>query len=167
MASREESPERDYSQWPNERLQNQLEESDSQITALEARFPGHRSFDLGARFGCLTDSNQLPPWYREIQRWRRQRAEVAAELSKRGKLRQPRAAICERPVSQIGNNIDALRKECGWSFDELASKTGIDKKLILSHVNRGAKPTPRILKEYAEAFTKTLGRRIIAPDLEK
>jgi len=67
----------------------------------------------------------------------------------------------------IGRNIDTLRKECGWSLDKLAKETGIDKKLILSHVNKGARPIPRILKEYAQAFSKALGRSIIAPDLEK
>ncbi len=67
----------------------------------------------------------------------------------------------------IGNNIDRFRKECGWSFEQLAKETGIDKKSIISHVNKGAKPTPRIRKEYAQAFGKTLGRTITALDLEK
>jgi len=67
----------------------------------------------------------------------------------------------------IGRNINRLRKECGWSLDKLAEETRIDKKLILSHVNKGATPVPRILKEYAQAFSKALERRIIAPDLEK
>jgi hypothetical protein len=70
-------------------------------------------------------------------------------------------------ATAIGRNIDRLRKECGWSFDKLAKETGIDKKLILSHVNKGAKPIPRILREYAQAFSKALERKIIAPDLEK
>ena len=70
-------------------------------------------------------------------------------------------------ASRIGPNINALRKECGWSFAELSKASGIDRKLILSHVNKGAKPTPRIMKEYAETFTKRLGRRVTAPDLEK
>jgi hypothetical protein len=67
----------------------------------------------------------------------------------------------------IGRNIDTLRKECGWSLDKLARETGIDKKSILSHVNKGVRPIPRLLAEYAQAFSKTLGRKITAPDLEK
>lgn len=67
----------------------------------------------------------------------------------------------------IGRNIDRLRNECGWSLDELGKQTGIDKKSILSHVNKGVKPIPRIRKEYAQAFSKALGRRIIAPDLKE
>lgn len=43
-------------------------------------------------------------------------------------------------TSQPGQNINRLRKECGWSFDELAGQTGIDKKSILSHVNKKSKP---------------------------
>lgn len=70
-------------------------------------------------------------------------------------------------VAGTGPNIDRLRKECGWSFDQLAKETGIDKKLILSHVNKGTKPHPRIMKEYAQAFTKKLGRQITIAALEK
>jgi hypothetical protein len=73
----------------------------------------------------------------------------------------------ESVTTPTGRNIDRLRKECGWSLDRLAEKSGIDKKLILSHVNKGVRPIPRILKEYAQAFSKELGRTIIAPDLEK
>ena len=71
-----------------------------------------------------------------------------------------------RRSTDIGRNIDKLRKECGWSFDQLADETGIDKKLILSHVNKGARPVPRILKEYAQTFSKGLQRKITVSDLE-
>lgn len=80
-------------------------------------------------------------------------------------LLSPNAAASE--TTAIGRNIDALRRESGWSFNKLADETGIDKKSILSHVNKGVRPTPRILKEYAQAFSRALGRKIIAPDLEK
>ena len=80
-------------------------------------------------------------------------------------LVSPKSAASE--ATAIGRNIDILRKECGWSFDVLAARTLIDKKSILSHVNKGVRPTPRILAEYAQAFTRALGRTITAPDLEK
>lgn len=70
-------------------------------------------------------------------------------------------------ADHIGKNIDRLRNECGWSFAKLAKKTGIDKKLILSHVNRGAKPHPKTMKEYAQAFAKELNRPITANDLKE
>jgi hypothetical protein len=69
--------------------------------------------------------------------------------------------------SPVGRNIDRLRKECGWSFDTLMGKTGIDKKNILAHVNEGRKPRPNTLKEYAQAFSRALQREITVADLEK
>jgi hypothetical protein len=63
----------------------------------------------------------------------------------------------------LGRNIDRLRKECGWSFDQLAEKTGLDKKLILGHVNDGNGTHPRTVKVYADAFSKELGRRLQLP----
>jgi transcriptional regulator with XRE-family HTH domain len=66
----------------------------------------------------------------------------------------------------VGENIDRVRKECGWSFDKLAEKTGIDKKSILSRVNKGTKPHPATLRIYAQAFTRELQRTITVFDLE-
>ena len=85
----------------------------------------------------------------------------------RAQNRMNAAAGNTRQATAIGQNIDRLRKESGWSYDDLAAETGIDKKLILSHVNKGARPIPRILREYAQAFSKRLERKIIVPDLEK
>jgi ribosome-binding protein aMBF1 (putative translation factor) len=68
---------------------------------------------------------------------------------------------------RIGQNINKLRKECGWSFDVLAEKTGIDKKAILAHVHGKSKPNPGTQKEYAQAFTKELNRSITANNLEE
>jgi hypothetical protein len=76
-------------------------------------------------------------------------------------------ATGNKPKSPIGRNIDRLRKECGWSFDDLADKTGIDKKNILAHVNEGRKPRPRTMKEYAQAFSKEQQREITVAELEK
>jgi hypothetical protein len=76
-------------------------------------------------------------------------------------------AAGNKPKSPIGRNIDRLRKECGWSFDDLADKTGNDKKNILAHVNEGRKPRPRTMKEYAQAFSKEQQREITVAELEK
>jgi hypothetical protein len=76
----------------------------------------------------------------------------------------------EKPVAAgktaLGWNIDRLRKECGWSFDQLATKAEIEKKLILGHVNRGKGAHPDTVKKYADAFTKGLGRTVIVAELE-
>ena len=68
---------------------------------------------------------------------------------------------------RIGKNIDKFRTECGWSFDKLAEKTGIDKKLILSHRHGKHKPNPKTLKVYAQAFTKELQRSITPNSLKE
>jgi DNA-binding XRE family transcriptional regulator len=67
----------------------------------------------------------------------------------------------------FGRNIDRLRKECGWSFDELAKKTGLDKKLTLGHVNEGKGAHPITVKTYAETFARELGRIVTVVELER
>jgi len=66
----------------------------------------------------------------------------------------------------LGRNIDKYRMECGWSYDDLAKSSGIDKKLILRHV-QGAGAYPNTLKLYADTFTKQLGRIIKVADLKE
>jgi hypothetical protein len=65
-----------------------------------------------------------------------------------------------------GSNIDRLRKECGWSFNDLADSTGLDKKLILGHVNAGKGIRPNTLRIYADTFTKQLKRTVSVAELE-
>ena len=66
----------------------------------------------------------------------------------------------------VGRNIDRLRKDCGWSYNKLAERTGLDKKLILGHVNGGKGIQPRTLKIYAVAFTRELKREVPVAELE-
>jgi hypothetical protein len=66
----------------------------------------------------------------------------------------------------LGRNLDRFRRECGWSFDEMAIATELDKKLILGHINKGKSAHPSTLARYAEAFTGKLGRRITVAELE-
>jgi hypothetical protein len=68
--------------------------------------------------------------------------------------------------TSLGGNIERLRKECGWSFDDLALETGLDKKLILGHVNRGRGARPFTWKLYADAFTRRLERPVPVAELE-
>jgi hypothetical protein len=70
--------------------------------------------------------------------------------------------VSEQQTNRIGSNIDRLRKECGWSFDKLASETGIDKKLVHSHIRGKHKPNPNTLGVYAQAFNRKLHRPITA-----
>jgi hypothetical protein len=68
--------------------------------------------------------------------------------------------------SNVGRNIDRLRTDCGWSFNDLAERTLLEKKLILGHVNKGKGIRPNTLRLYADAFTKELGRKVTATDLK-
>lgn len=65
----------------------------------------------------------------------------------------------------FGGKLNRLRLESGWSYDELAKATGIDKKLIINHLKKGKRAHPSTLALYATAFTKKLGRTITGADL--
>ena len=78
-----------------------------------------------------------------------------AKADARGKLK-----------SALGYNIDRLRKECGWSFDQLANRTNLNKKLILGHVNRNRGAHPSTLKIYADTFSAALRRLVTVAELE-
>jgi hypothetical protein len=65
----------------------------------------------------------------------------------------------------LARNIDNLRKECGWSLDDLSKTTGHDKKLILGHL-QGKGAYPSTLKAYADAFSEKLGRPVLVADLD-
>jgi hypothetical protein len=68
--------------------------------------------------------------------------------------------------TNFARNVDRLRKDCGWSFDDLAQATGLDKKLLLGHVNGGKGAHPSTLERYAQTFTEKLGRTITVAALE-
>jgi ribosome-binding protein aMBF1 (putative translation factor) len=97
---------------------------------------------------------------------------VASERTPAQNNRKTTQTVEDKPTgdgakARIGQNIEKLRKECGWSYDQLAGATGIDKKLVLSHTHRKHKPNPNTLRVYAQAFSKKLNRPITANNLEE
>jgi hypothetical protein len=68
-------------------------------------------------------------------------------------------------ATPFGRNLDRLRRESGWTFDEMAMATGIAKKLILGHVNKGKNANPGTVAAYASAFTERLGRPVTVAEL--
>jgi hypothetical protein len=76
------------------------------------------------------------------------------------------AAGKKQHKTTLGRNIDALRKECGWSFDDISKASEIAKKLILGHVNDGKGAHPSTLAEYARTFSEKLGRHVTVAELE-
>jgi hypothetical protein len=127
------------------------------ITVLFDRLPSLDRLWINNWDGSLTQDAERQ--LRQSPKWKK----YQSLLLKVAKVQQNVSTAARGP----GQTIDKLRKECGWSFDDFAEETGIDRKLILSHVNKGAKPHPRTMKKYAEAFTKALNREIAVADLEK
>jgi hypothetical protein len=78
----------------------------------------------------------------------------------------PRLEVAKTYKTALGRNIDKYRKECGWTYAELERYAGIDKKVILNHVNKGAQARPGMLKIYSDVFTKQLGKPVSVEDLE-
>lgn len=76
-----------------------------------------------------------------------------------------RAEEATTPPRSIGEQIRQYRKDCRWTQDDLAEKTGIDKKTIVSHeLDRTKKMRYKTRGEYEQAFTKKLNRSIILKD---
>ena len=69
--------------------------------------------------------------------------------------------------SALGRNIEKLRKECGWTFEEMAVKVGISKDAANDHINHGTQPHAKTLKAYADAFSAALERAITVEELER
>jgi hypothetical protein len=69
-------------------------------------------------------------------------------------------------ATALGRNLDRLRREVGWSYNEMAKATEIDKTLILGHVNKGKNASAGTLATYASAFSDKLGRAVTVAELE-
>jgi hypothetical protein len=65
----------------------------------------------------------------------------------------------------LARNLDRLRGETGLSYEDLATKTGLDKTLIIGHIVHGKKPYPKTLIVYADTFTALLQRQVSVSDL--
>ncbi len=94
------------------------------------------------------------------------RASAAADITGEANLGRGNEATAVKIKTILANNIDRLRRECGWSFDVLSAKSGLDKTLILGHVNDGKPARVRTLKTYADTFTKGLNRPVSVAELE-
>lgn len=157
------------------KLQSELAKREKKRQRLLEAFPELEGPDPRILMRGLVDFTREGEWaeYDGLQ------SEIRAfklELFHRNKLRSQKRAPVAEPTereSKIGftsrtaGNINMFRKDCGWSLQELANQTGIDKKSIISHIRKGVKPTPRLLKEYAQAFSKGLNQPITPSKLEE
>lgn len=82
-------------------------------------------------------------------------------------IRIPVSALPEvhTTISTLAANLDHLRVEAGWSFDEMYKATGISKKLSIGHIRHNKGVTPHNLRCYVDAFTKALKRPMTVQDL--
>jgi ribosome-binding protein aMBF1 (putative translation factor) len=67
----------------------------------------------------------------------------------------------------VGLNIERLRQECGWSYDDLAGAVGIHKSGVIRHAHGKQGMRRKTLQDYVEAFKKKLDQPITADDLKR
>ena len=79
-------------------------------------------------------------------------------------LHRDRLTASDNTRTPLSRNLEKLRVECGWTFEMLAEKTGLDRSTVLQH-SKGSTPRPQTLKLYALAFSKALGRAFTPADL--
>jgi hypothetical protein len=96
------------------------------------------------------------------------RAEAAFLITHGGKV----AVHTNRPSEEvwkpaIGENLLRFKKECHWSYEELAKQVDLAKKLVIGHVKHGKGMHPETLKKYARAFSDWLGRPISTSELSE
>ena len=81
---------------------------------------------------------------------------------------QPQAKPAAKATKKrgIGNGLNRLREECGWTLYRLAKETGLDKNLVLDHVNNGKGCSLSSQQKYLDVFSQALGRKISVADLQ-
>ena len=70
-----------------------------------------------------------------------------------------------RSVTAVGQNIERLRYEIGFSYEELASSMGVEKKTVWANATGRTMPRPQTLKLYADVFSKVLGRTVSVEEI--
>jgi len=135
-----------------------------------ARLSQAEAFDVGPdpeeEIGKVTRESAQSEWiegtssragapYEEIP-------ETVGQATARAERGQPKKFF----ATPLGRNLDRFRRECGWSFDDMAAATELDKKLILGHANKGKNARLSTLATYARTFTEKLGRSITIAALE-
>lgn len=61
----------------------------------------------------------------------------------------------------IGQQLEKLRLECGWSAEELAERVDITPRSVYRHLSDEDRPSKLNLAKYARAFTQHLERTVV------
>jgi hypothetical protein len=96
-----------------------------------------------------------------------QRAERMAGQppGERTEAAQESEAVQQTYKTLLGKNIDRLRRECRWSYDEIEFRADIDRTQVLDHINKGTRPRRSTLQKYADAFSEALKRTVTVSEL--
>ena len=70
-----------------------------------------------------------------------------------------------RSVTAVGKNIERLRFEIGFSYEELASRMGVEKKTVWANASGRTMPRPQTLKLYADVFSDKLDRPVSVEEI--
>jgi hypothetical protein len=66
----------------------------------------------------------------------------------------------QRAIS-IGHQLQQLRREAGWSIDELVNQVGLVRSSVYDHLRDTKTPHEDNLKQYEKQFSARLGRPIV------
>ena len=70
-----------------------------------------------------------------------------------------------RSVAAVGQNIERLRFEIGFSYEELAFRMGVERKTVWANARGQTMPRPQTLKLYADVFSEVLGRPVSVAEI--
>ena len=87
--------------------------------------------------------------------------EALAEGSKQQELQGDRSPS----VVGVGQNIERLRLEIGFSYEKLASRMGVERKTVGANARGQTMPRPQTLKLYADVFSGELGRPVSVEEI--
>ena len=68
-------------------------------------------------------------------------------------------------VVGVGQNIERLRLEIGFSYEKLASRMGVERKTVGANARGQTMPRPQTLKLYADVFSGELGRPVSVAEI--
>jgi len=135
-----------------------IQQSVTDLAAIETEVDLHILRPYDAKFFEGRDTSRAVRLAeREYKRYRAHAVSALAEAVRRY------GENCRTP---LGRNINRLRNECGWTFEVLAEKVDLDRRVVIGHVNEGKGARPGTLKQYATAFSDELNRQVTVQELQ-
>jgi hypothetical protein len=74
----------------------------------------------------------------------------------------PKAALPPTAGEEtVGEQLELLRQECRWSYEQLAEAAGFDPTTVARHISGKMVPSLKNLGKYDRTFSKQLNRKIV------